>query len=93
MNNAYFISVPSGKMKPEKYWAPNAWAIFSKSTSENFPVLRRCEKADCDSPMRRPNSVLVIPAAMQAISIFCCIVIFIPPIYIVIGLNKEGSGI
>ena len=73
----YLISVPSGKVKPEKYFAPSAFAIFSKSWSENFPVFKRWENADCDSPIRLPSSVFVIPATVQAISIFCCIVIFI----------------
>ena len=75
LHNAFFYSifVPSGNSKPEKYFAPNALAIFSKSLSENFPVFKRCENADCDKPILFPNSVLLIPITVQAISIFCCI--------------------
>ena len=48
--------------------------IIVDASSENFPVFKRWENADCDNPIRFPSSVLLISAAEHAMFTFCWIV-------------------
>ena len=66
-----YICVPSSNLKPKKYSAPIASAIFSMSSLENLPVFMRWLNACGLVPIARASSDSDMLLYASAILIFC----------------------